>query len=716
MDLRTIVLAVAAGCAGSPRPPAVPAAPPAPAQAAPRPAPRPVDDRLERARQAVVAAPSDPVAHERLGALLIEDQRFAEAVAAYERVVQLDPHRAEARFALAQLAIQAGRAADAIGHLHHLLATSTDDVVVRRAGHEAVALEELTDTFDQLERVVLPLAVKPTHRRILIDMYSHWVPRLAQRERHATDEAARIAARRELDRIGAAALAPILEALRDGSDVQRHRFVVAILGALGSPAATRPLVQLARTASDRELRVAALVAAGRTAGPKPIGDLLPLMAHAEAAVREAATFALGRSGDRRAVGPLLAALGDSRPSVQTLACLALAQLDDRRVGPALTATLADVGRGDAIRAACAYAIGAKRLASGTAALLAALDERTPDLVHTQRLAAWSLGQLGDPGVRGRLIAAYFSRAGRDGGALVWAIARLTSPGSAPAPTRPLADYPMRAAGYDALAVIASLPGELPRLVVPPALLDHAAELEPALLAALSGDRDTVVGVLTDLDAAPSELALGALAPTTGDAKARAARARIAAAIEPRIVGQLASPDLKVRALAISVLAKLDVNAPATDAAITAALQDPHGAVREAAMRSVAIVALRRGAPPVDLVRALVRLARSAGWLDRRNAVLAIGKLGRGIELATLTTAASDVSSFVREAAATALGETGGAAAIDALLRLSRDEVPQVRAAAAKGLGPSNDPRAQQRRRELAGDPDLTVRAAATAVP
>jgi len=109
--------------------------------------------------------------------------------------------------------------------------------------------------------------------------------------------------------------------------------------------------------------------------------------------------------------------------VQTLACLGLGQIDDPRSTPALIAALADARREDATRAACAYAIGARRAGgAGTQALLAALTDNRGE---AQRLAAWGLGQVGDPKTLGPLIRAYFARAGHASDELVWAIGRVT---------------------------------------------------------------------------------------------------------------------------------------------------------------------------------------------------------------------------------------------------------------------------------------------------
>src|SRR5262249_38285220 len=180
----------------------------------------------------------------------------------------------------------------------------------------------------------------------------------------------------------------------------------------------------------------------------------------------------------------------------------------------------------------------------------------------------------------------------------------------------------------------------------------------------------------------------------GDPRLRAALAQIGQAIEPAITAQLTGDDPKVRALAVSVLAKLDTGAQAVDAAITRALGDPAEQVRGAAMNAVAVVSARRAAAPPALVAAPGKpLARPSGG-DRRLAALAVGRLAERGDAGALIRAAGDTSSFVREAVAQALA--GAASAIDALLALSRDEVPQVRAAAARSLGTLQDERGHQR--------------------
>ncbi len=680
--------------------------------------------------KALAKSPSDPTAYMRIAEGYAEMQQFPEAIAAYEKTVQLDPRNAKAQFALAQLYVQTGTPMKAAELLRGVMRNSSNEDEVGRAGREAIDLEEMTDTLGELEKVVSPLsfmmAHKPIYRRVLVDLYLRYVPRLVERERHGTDEVKK-AARLELTRIGGHGLQPLLEALRDEKDTSQQRVAVAVLGHLGNKGAAAPLVRMARLEPTKDatrqlgtlredvslqVRVAALIAAGRLGDPNVLTDVIPLTENPEASMREAATFTLGRSGDRRAVVPLLKLVNDRRGSVQALACLGLGQIDDPRSGPALIATLNDTRREDATRAACAYAIGARKLTAGIPALLGALADNRGE---AQRLAAWALGQLGDPKTLGPLIRAYFSRVGRGGDELVWAMARTSGSGVPALTLSSISEYPQRNDKYNAPEAIAQLPGTLPTPATSAKLVaDHADDIAKGLLDALAEHRDVVVAVLADLDSAPVQLGLGALTPKGGDAKVTAAVASISQAIAPSVAAQLASEDPKVRALAVSVLAKLDgPAAKGADAAIAKALTDPADQVRASAMNSIATLSLRRGSPPPDLLSSLTQTLSSGPWADRRVAALALGRLGPKSDTGALIKAASDNSSFVREAVAQALGTTGSTTALEPLLQLSRDEVAQVRAAAAHALASSKDDRAVKRRAELATDPDPVVRAAAS---
>jgi tetratricopeptide (TPR) repeat protein/HEAT repeat protein len=694
-----------------------------------------MDQRLDKEsrewrEKAIALSPNNPSGYEKLAEGYVAMQQFSEAIVTYEKVLQRNPHNPKAQFALSQLYIQAGTPLKATTLLRDVLRHSTSEEDIARAAREAIALEEMTDSLGELEKVLSPLAFmmahKPVYRRVLVDLYLRYVPRLVERERHGTDEIKK-AARAELIRVGGHGLQPLLEALRDEKEATQQRVAVAVLGHLGNKGAAAPLVHMARQepqrdaryvgtlteAIEREVRVDALIAAGRLGDPRVLTDVLPLMEHPELAMREAATFTLGRSGDKRAIPALLKALADRRPSVQTLACLGLAQIDDVRVLGAVVSTLQDARKDDVTRAACAYAIGIRKATAGIPALLAALVDNRGE---AQRLAAWSLGQLGDPKSLGPLIRAYYARAGRSSDELVWAIGRVSNTGLTAAPAASFGEYPVKVspagAKYDASTAMQGLPGTLPKPTIPPKLIaDHADDIARGLLDALGEHRDVVVSVLSDLDSAPLTLSLGALTPANRDPKVTAAFAKIGQAIAPAIQSQLASEDPKVRALAVSVIAKLDDGKGTAIAAISKALGDPADQVRAAGMSSIAVLAARGVAPP-ELIKSLTKTLANGMWPDRRVAAQALGRLGDKGDPQALVKAAADSSSFVREAVASALGGLTVAGAFEAVLKLSHDEVAQVRAAAAAALATSKDERAQKRRAELARDPEAIVRAAA----
>jgi HEAT repeat protein/tetratricopeptide (TPR) repeat protein len=689
-------------------------------------------EAMEWQQKALAKSPGDATAYQRMAEAFVEMQRFDEAIEAFEKATKIDPRAAKAQFALAQLYIQGGKPMKAAELLRQVLRNATDEEVVGRAGREAIDLEEMTDSLGELEKVISPLsfmmAHKQVYRRVLVDLYLRYVPRLVDRERHGTPEIKK-AARAELVRVGGHGLQPLLEALRDEKDTNQQRVAVAVLGHLGNKGAAQPLVRMARleppkdqpprhlgTLTDnpeREVRVAALVAAGRLADPSVLGDVIPLAKHTEVSMREAATFTIGRTGDKRAVAPLLERLGDNRGSVQTLACLGLGRIDDARVAPALIATLSDARRDDSTRAACAYALGMRKTQSGLPALIAALEDNRGE---AQRLSAWALGQIGDAKALGPLIRAYFARAGRSEPELVWAIGRTTNAGLAPLATSGSNEYPQRGDKYNASEAIAMLPGPLAAAPATAKLvIDHHADIAKGLTDALSEHRDVVVSVLSDLDGAAANITLGALTPNmTPDGKLRSALDLVGAAIANDVKAHLASEDPKVRALAISVLAKLEGGkVTGAEAAITKALGDPADQVRASAMTAIATLAQRRGSAPQNLVGSLTKTLASGTWADRRVAALALGRLGSSTDTAALVRASKDTSSFVREAVAFAMGQVATPALVGALVELSRDEVAQVRAAAARALANVSDERASKRRQELTADPDASVRAAAS---
>ncbi len=682
------------------------------------------EEAIEWAKKAVeLGNAKDPVAWERLAERYVEMQRIADAIDAYVKTLELDRRNFKAAFALADLYV-ADQPRKATELYRRILKEAQDDETLVKAGREAIKIEEIDGSLGELEKVIAPLAFqmahKPVYRRILVELYFRLVPRLVAVQRHG-DATERKAARAELDRLGAHGLKPLLEALNDDKDVNQQKNAVYVLGHFGNPGAAAPLIRLARTVPkaedatkrigtlqqtlDTDLRVDALISAGRLGNAAVLDEVLPLASDAEVAMREAAIFTIGQTRDKRAVAPLIAALDDRRESVQVLACLGLAGIDDARATDAAIALVADPGRHDQTRAACAWMLGARRSTKAIAALTRALsDERG----EAQRLSAWALARIGDGSALPAVIRAYFSRADEARPLLAWAIARLVgaTPALAADDVGAAADYPLRGSAsrtFDTRLALARLPGELPEVSAGAAVVvRHEEAIAQGLREALGEHRDRALATLLDLDGAATGITLGSLVPAaTTDAALLRSIAAIGAAIAPDVVAHLTAEDAKVRAVALSVAAKLD--AQGIDDGITRALTDAALGVRHAALGAVATLARVRGSAPASLVKAAHAQLASAEWRDRQAAARVIGALGKQADINALITALADDNGYVRTAAAAAVGTLRAARAVDALLTATEDDAWQVRAAAAEALVAIGDGKARARLAELARD-------------
>jgi tetratricopeptide (TPR) repeat protein len=693
------------------------------------------EEAIYYARKALETSPNDPLAYHHLAERYEDMQQIELAMTAYEKAIALDPRNTKACFALARLYKNSYRLDEALALYHELLRRSNDDETVHKAGRKAIDLAEATGKLGAVEQVVAPLAFtfahKEVYRRILVELYDRYVPRLLADKLRGDPRAAE-----ELARLGTHGLKPLLEALADDGDVSQQRIAVAVLGYLGNTGAAQPLLRLAAQTPaenrqrpggvssllpvlDWDVRVDALVAAGRLGDPRIIPALSELIEHREVAMREAAAFALGRTADRRAAAPLASALDDRRDSVQVLACLGLAAVGTRPVDP-LLAALADPGRSDTARAACAFALGVLGDRRAVPVLIEVLAQGNDE---AQRLAAWSLGKLEDRRALPALLGAFFAKRAAVRDATAWALQRVAGvrpAGEAPAaPWTGLLDYPMRHGKFDAEAAVRALPGPLPAPeLVPRLIAGHESDIASGIKSAIGRHRDHIVRVLRDLDARDGGIALGPLttgldrAPAAQQEPTRQALERIGSALLPQLepLGQHRDPE--VRALAVSVLAK--IGAPAARATLQTALHDRSIAVRQAAMRAGAHYALRRPQDAPGLVAEVVARLQAPAWQERVAAAAALGHYGPHGDSAALVRALSDPQSFVREAAAAALGQLGAQSAVPALLQATSDPSVHVRVAAVRSLISIGDPRAHDRLQELrrSTSEDSRVRSAA----
>ena len=701
-------------------------------------------EAIEYAQKALAKSPKDPLAYHQLGERYEAMQQYERAITAYEKAIELDARQYRAYFALARLYRNASRLEKAAALYREVITRATDEDVLDRAGDEAIDLEELTGTLGELERVIAPLAFTMAHkdiyRRKLVQLYERYVPVLVARW-HRGDAAGKKAAQAELERLGAHGLKPLLEALSDDKDSGQQRIAVGVLGYLGNRGAAGPLVRLARQAAPAvptptlsptrarlgtlvpneglELRVEALVGAGRLGDPRTIPDLIELANHTELAMREAATFALGMTGDKRALAPLLRALDDRRDSVQTLACLGLARLGDRKAAPELIGVVRDLQRRDETRAACAFALGVAGDPRAVQPLSEALADGQGEL---QRLAAWSLGRLGDRRALPALLGAYFAKRDRVRDAVAWALPRVAAGQAGGDDAVRYLDYPMRAGKLDAHAAVTQLApqgGDPP--LSPLLLVGREADLGGAVRGALSRHRDALVRVLEDLDSRAGGVGLGPLtarldaAPAKDRAQVIAVLDKLGVTLLPDLEKLAAHRDPMVRRRALSVAGK--VAAPASRALIERGLGDDELSVREGAMLAAAHYAARKGPRASDLVRRVIEKLSSQSWQERVAAARALGEMGAAADREALARAAtSDDKAFVREAAVMSVGRLGGAGALDVLVQAAdhrREKVPEVRLAAVQALGRSSDPRARAALEgAAAGDPSDAVRKAA----
>ena len=711
------------------------------------------EEAIHYARKALAQSPSDPLAHQRLAERYAEMQRFTEAIAAYETAIQLDPRNYKAQFALARLYTYNDAPAQAAQLYRQILRRATDEDIIRRAGQEAINLEEMTGTLAELERVIAPLTFtlghKPIYRRILVDLYSRHVPELLRKWRTGSP-AARQAARAELDRLGTHGLKPLLEALSDDADVNQQRTAVEVLGYLGNKGASAPLVNLAmkpgptvpsgtrprisaltQQGPDWEVRIDALVAAGRLGDERIIPQLIRLSRHDERAMRAAALFGLGRTGSRDAISPLKQALTRTDATELTLACLGVAQigqyvekpspaaLGDRRIVSSMTAVVGDPARPASARATCAFALGYLYRASAppsavTAALIDVLSQGNGDL---QRLAAWSLGTIGDRAAIPPLVRALFQRDGDVRRMVGAALAVLSRGSTLETDIADFADYPHRQGIYDEGEAVRHLPGKVARVSPPPTvLIQHSDDIAVGLTEALSRHRDRIVTVLKELDGAEEGIALGpmtaGIARLKGTERRRASQAlqRIVRDLYPAIAQLTAHRDATVRSLALSVAAKS--GHPDAFGKIITAMGDRRIAVRIAAMKAaIRFSRLHKERRPA-LARAVADRLGSPSWSERAESAHLLSSFGDLADVAALIAVADDSNAYVREQAVTSLAnliqhQGVKPPIVSALIAASRDEISVIRIAAARGLVAANTPEARARLERMANSDPVT---------
>jgi HEAT repeat protein len=402
---------------------------------------------------------------------------------------------------------------------------------------------------------------------------------------------------------------------------------------------------------DMDVRVEALVVAGRLGDPRIIPQLVQLLGHREVALREAAAWSLGQTRSVAATPPLVTALSDSRASVHALACVGLGRVGDRKALDEAARVMKDTARGPEARAACAYALGLARSAAHVGELTEVVAAGNDEV---QVKAAWALGRIGDGHALPALLHAYWARKQAVRDAIYVAVARIGAGGDTS--PMPLEDVGLEAGKIDYRALVRSLgaAGAVPPLDTA-VLKGRASDVAQGILEALAstGRRDTVVRVLHDLDLGEGfELGVftrgtpsdpGA-APLAGRSPASlpemlAVRDAVGTQIAARLDALCDGKDPEIRILALDVLAKL--GDPHVPDRIAKALDDEAAPVRLAALGSAQRYLRILGAnahAAAPIAAAAAKHLRAATYQERAAAATTLG-LDASAETAPLVAAA-----------------------------------------------------------------------------
>lgn len=669
-------------------------------------------EAIEWMNKAVLSSPKDPVAHLRLAERYAQMQQLDKAIEAYEKTIELDKRNFRAYFALAQLYTNLDQPQKTAELYREVLRRASEEELLRKAGRKAISLEELTGTLGELERVLVPLAFtfshKPVYRRVLVELYRRYVPHLVAQWRKGDANA-----RTELDRLGSHGLKPLLEALGDEEDPQQQGIAVDVLGYLGNPGAAAPLVRLAektvtpdlnrrrhigtlRPTLQTNVRVRALIAAGRLSDPRIVGSLVALSRHREKNLRAGALFALGETGSAKAVPALLEALRTQKHKMRAIACLGLSRIPaagkDPKAVAAMTRILENHRNADRARAACAYALANLGIVRSVPTLIAALRHGNGE---TQRLTAWALGRLGAKQAIPALARAYFSRHTDVRDWVAWALAKAASGRqSAPPPANIGAHaYPHSQTNYDLRAVLSALPGPAPSETgtqpSPTILLGHRREVIAGLQDALGRHRDLLIRVLRELDEPRAHLGLGIITNGIADLPASETRrvhkelSAIAAALTPRLVELLDHRDRQVRTMTVSVLAKVD--SAESRAALVKTMDDESPSVWTAALEAAARHAAQHPHGAAEMARAVAARLSDKDWQKRAKAARVVGAFAQHADRVALRKGLTDEHAFVRANAAHSLGELRDSAAIDGLIAATADKYRSVAESAVRAL-------------------------------
>ncbi len=618
------------------------------------------DQAIAYAERSVALNSDDAQAHQRLGELYRARQNIDAAIASFERAVKLNERLFDVYFALAELHLARGHAADADRHLRQVMRACPDDDLVARAARASIQLHLGDNSLATLEAELLPLALghpqRPIYRRLVIELYDAvtqpWT------SAGGTDQPAQAA-------LAKRALKPLLEALSD-QDPEQRRTAVRILSQLHHPGAAAPLLALAESDTDMDVRRGALLSVGWVATEDLAPRLAAIAAGPHRRLRDVAAWALARMGGRSALNELHKMLDSSLPVVRTYAVLGLGGTEQAREVPTIAALLRN-DRSPMVRSAAALALARLGGAEASQALVASLRGHDDQAASSAIVA---LGIVADEQAAPALADTLFVQDNALQQRALWALMRLGR-GSELGAVDLI--HPPTLAG-DAELWSPDLGGMQWSI-----LNDIAARFPDALLAgisgALHGTREVMLLTMQAL--------LSALPPTRAPESDKASLVTLLRSVDGELTKLVRHPDHQVRAVGFALLSR--IGSPAAADLLDAALHDPDASVRAAALASVQDAT---PAPASGRLTQVIEMARHAdAWSMRLQAIDALGRFENHDGCTALIDAlTSDAYAYVREQAAHWVGARCAQAGTTALMQArDNDPEPRVRAAARAAL-------------------------------
>jgi tetratricopeptide (TPR) repeat protein len=611
------------------------------------------------AQLAIELNPDDAAAWARLGSIQRQLQQYEEALAAYRQAVALDERAFPIFFELADLYLGLDRPADADALYRVIVAESTEESQVLRAGRRSIRISQALGTLDELFGLIEPElyadAMHATYLKLLVEVIDAAALPLLQATRRGTAEEQN-AAQAALDDYGRRALRPLLDALA-GDDVLVKRKALDVLALLGNANATVAMIRVLDDPDD-SLHETAALAVARMADQRATEPLLRVV-EGNSRWRGALVWALGRTGSSDAAETLTGLALRTSASVQhrSFAAFGLMRLATQ---PDTEATirylLGDVsGEMQAMGALLAAAHGVQAVLPELHTLVAYGSPEAADA------AAIAVGMLADSAEeRAILGAAYYAGSARlratasralllqgQRGQIVEAIQAIDS--------EPVLQGWLRNdqdPGAVGRWMVSRVVSSMPVTVNLNQLLEET--FVPALHAALQGhpERQSVALVdLVDRRGRPSLARLAATLTSDDQRLLTASMSPVLAANRGPLIVLAQSPQVSVAAAAIRALAGLEPMDPEVLQIVVTAVAHPSADVQVAALQAL---------PPGSAAQssdAILHALTQDAWDVRSAAAEAVGRVGIRSQEALQTLrvlAEGDASRHVRHVATRAL--------------------------------------------------------------